>query len=181
MSGACDRESPVLVDTNAIIEAHRTRSWRAFARGLRVETVKACVMETQRGFQPRRKEEAIDAAGLRDSLAAVHSVSMRERAELALCKGNIALDEGEDALWAHALGRSGTWVLCGPDRASLRCGVRLGYRERLVSLEELLKRVGHRPPTKLRPAYTKKWHDLVVGQMYIDEWSEQGKPSGPRR
>ena len=119
MSGVHDRESPVLVDTNTIIEAHRTRSWRALARGWRVETVEACVTETQTGFQLRRENEAIAAAELRDSLAAVHSVSLRERAELALRKGNIALDEGEDALWAHALGRSGTWVLCGPGPGQL--------------------------------------------------------------
>lgn len=104
----------------------------------------------------RRKEEAIDLAELRESLAAVHSVSVRERAELALRKGGIALDEGEEALWAHALGRDDAWLLCGPDRASLRCGIRLGQRERLVALEELLARVGHRPSKALRPAYTKK-------------------------
>ena len=170
MTGMHDRESPVLVDTNAIIEAHRTRSWRALSRGWRVETVEACVVETQTGFQLRRKEEAIDTSELRESLAAVHSVGARERAELALRKGNIALDEGEDALWAHALGRNDAWVLCGPDKASLRCGVRLGYRERLISLEELLDSVGHRPAGELRRAYTKKWHDQVVGEMYVDEW-----------
>lgn len=161
----------MLVDTNAIIEAHRTRSWRALSRGWRLETVEACVTETQTGFQLRPKEEAVDAAELRDSLAAVHSVSVRERAELALRKGDIALDEGEDALWAHALGRNDAWLLCGPDRASLRCGVRLGHRERLASLEELLTRVGHRPSTGLRPAYTKRWHDRVVGQIHIEELS----------
>ena len=171
MSSAHDRGSPVLVDTNAIIEAHRTRSWRALSRGWQIETVEACVAETQTGFQLRRNEKAIDAAELRDSLAAVHSVGVRERAELALRKGNIALDEGEDALWAHVLGRNDTWVLCGPDRASLRCGVRLGYREQLVSLEELLDRVGHRPGAELKRQYTKKWQDRVVGQMYVEEWS----------
>lgn len=169
MSDALDRQSPVLVDSNVIIEAHRTRSWRALSRGWRVETVEACVAETQTGFQSRRKEETIDAAELRDSLAAVHSVSVHERAELALRKGNIALDEGEDALWAHALGREDSWLLCGPDRASLRCGVRLGHRERLVSLENLLLRVGHGPSTELRPAYTKTWHSRVVGQLYLEE------------
>lgn len=168
MSVALGRESPVLVDANVIIEAHRTRTWRALSSGLRVETVEACVAETQTGFQRRRKEEAIDLAELRSSLAAVHSVSVRERAELALRKGGIALDEGEDALWAHALGRDDAWLLCGPDKASLRCGVRLGHRERLVSLEELLKRVGHRP-SGLRTAYTRKWHDQTVGQLYLDE------------
>ena len=117
----------------------------------------------------RPKEEAINVAQLRNSLAAVHSVSVRERAELALRKGNIALDDGEEALWAHALGRPDAWLLCGPDRASLRCGVRLGQRERLVSLEELLARVGHRLSTPLRPAYTKRWHDRVVGQIQVAE------------
>ena len=168
MSVALGRESPVLVDANVIIEAHRTRTWRALSSGLRVETVEACVAETQTGFQRRRQEEIIDLAELRSSLAAVHSVSVRERAELALRKGGIALDEGEDALWAHALGRDDAWLLCGPDKASLRCGVRLGHRERLVSLEELLKRVGHRP-SGLRTAYTRKWHDQTVGQLCLDE------------
>ena len=173
-----NRESPVLVDTNAIIEAHRTRSWRALTQGRRIETVDACVMETQTGSQLRRNEEAINASELRKSLATVHSVGEREQAELASRKGNIALDEGEESLWAHALTRNGTWVRCGPDRASLRCGVRLGYRERLVSLEELLDSVGHRPAAELRPANTKKWHDRVVGEMYVEEWSDRGAPSG---
>lgn len=171
MSDSPDRTSPVLVDTNAIIEAHRTHSWRALSHGWRVETVEACVAETQTGFQLRRPEEAIDAAELRDSLAAVHSADVRERAELALRKGGIALDEGEEALWAHALGRNDAWLLCGPDRASLRCGIRLGQRERLVSLEGLLTRVGHRPATGLRPAYTKRWHDRVIGEIHVDELS----------
>ena len=162
----------MLVDTNAIIEAYRTRSWRALSGGCQVETVEACVAEMQTGFQLRLKEEAIDLAVLRSSLATVHSVSVRERAELALRKGNIALDEGEEALWAHALGRNDAWMLCGPDRASLRCGVRLGHRERLVSLEELLKHVGHRI-SGLRPAYTQKWHERVVGEIYLDESSKR--------
>ena len=171
MSGGRGHESSVLVDTNAIIEAHRTRSWRALSGGWRVETVEACVAETQTGFQRRRKEEIIDVGELRDSLAAVHSVSVRERAELALREGSITLDEGEAALWGHALGRKDAWMLCGPDKASLRCGVRLGHRERLVSLEELLKRVGHRP-SGLRPAYTQKWHDRVVGQIRLEEFPQ---------
>lgn len=169
MSGVRNRGAAVLVDANAIIEAHRTRSWRALSRGWGVETVEACVTETQTGFQLRRREETIDVAELRSSLVAVHSVTVPERAELALRKGSIALDEGEDALWAHAVGREDAWLLCGPDRASLRCGIRLGHRERLVSLEELLVGVGHHASTGLRPAYTKSWHDRVVGQIQIEE------------
>ena len=126
----------MLVDTNTIIEAHRTRAWAALTGGWRVETVEDCVTETQTGFQRRRPEQAIAADELRASLAAVHSVTDRERAELALRVQDIALDVGEESLWAHALGRNDRWMLCGPDKASLRCGARLGFRERLVSLQE---------------------------------------------
>ncbi len=46
----------VLVDTNVILEAHRTGTWRALTGGYRVETVEECVTETQTGFQLRRTE-----------------------------------------------------------------------------------------------------------------------------
>ena len=36
---------PVLVDTNVIIEAHRTGAWRALAGGYVLETVEDCVTE----------------------------------------------------------------------------------------------------------------------------------------
>lgn len=49
----------VLVDTNAIIEAHRTGVWRALAGGYQVESVEDCVIETQTGFQWRRPEQSI--------------------------------------------------------------------------------------------------------------------------
>ena len=64
MNSAHGREPSVLVDTNVIIEAHRTRSWPALSGGWRVETVEACVAETQTGFQRRRQEDAIDIGEL---------------------------------------------------------------------------------------------------------------------
>ena len=36
------------------------------------------------------------------------------------------LDPGKQALWAHALGRGDGWLLCGPNKARVRLGVRLG-------------------------------------------------------
>lgn len=155
----------VLVDTNVILEAHRTGSWRALAGGYPVETVEDCVDETQTGFQFRRSELRIDAGELRDSLKTVHPVGNRERAGLAVRVTDIMLDRGEASLWAHALSRTDAWVLCGPDKASLRCGVRLGFRERLVSLEELLDDAGYRSRTTLRPAYTRRWHKRAVGEI----------------
>ncbi|MDD9961923.1 MAG: hypothetical protein OXU70_07495 [Gammaproteobacteria bacterium] len=159
----------VLVDINAIIEAHRAQAWRPLVGAYAVETVEDCVTETQTGFQRRRREQVIEGSQLRESLANVHAVSDLERAELAVRVQGIALDLGEWSLWAHALSRAGFWVLCGPDKASLRCGVRLGFRERLVSLEGLLRDVGHRPKLALRRQYTRKWLDHTLGQLVLEE------------
>ena len=53
------RQQAVLLDTNVIIEAYRTRTWRALASVYRVETVEDCVTEKQTGFQLRRQEHSI--------------------------------------------------------------------------------------------------------------------------
>ena len=103
MSRRVDHETAVLVDTNTIIESHRTGAWQALSGGYRVETVEDCVTETQTGFQLRRPEQSIVASELRASLSAEHHVGDRERAELAVRIQGIALDGGEEALWAHAL------------------------------------------------------------------------------
>jgi hypothetical protein len=159
----------VLVDTNVILEAHRIGAWRALAGGYRVETVEECVTETQTGYQRRRPEQQIEAEQLRASLAAVHHVDLRELAEAAIRAPDIALDVGERALWAHALGRTDAWVLCGPDKASLRFGVRLGHRERLVALERLLSDAGYRPRGVLKPAYTIVWLEATLRQLVLAE------------
>jgi hypothetical protein len=120
---------PVLVDTNAVIERHT-------------------------GFQRRRPEKQVDPKVLLAGLKAVHQVNDAERAAALIRDGEIAmLDEGEKALWAHALARPDVWVLCGPDKASLRIGIRLKLRDRLVALERLLEDAGFRPKTPLRNAY----------------------------
>ncbi len=149
------------------METHRTRSWRALTGGYDVETVEDCIAETQTGLQHRRRELRIEARELRDSLEAIYPVEDRERAELAVRIPDIAMDRGEASLWAHALSRDDAWVLCGPDRASLRCGVRLGFRDRLVSLERLLEDAGYRSSIALRPAYTVRWHERILGELVL--------------
>jgi hypothetical protein len=163
---------PVLVDTNAILECFRVDAWRALAGGYGVESVEECMTETQTGYQRRRREQQIDGVALRASLAAVHRVGDVELARVAVVASDIALDMGERFLWAHALTRSDAWVLCGPDKASLRFGVRLGFRERLVALEWLLDGVGHRTRIDLRPQYTSKWLTQVLGELFILERPE---------
>lgn len=159
----------ILVDTMVIIEAHQKGVWRTLTNGYQVETVEDCVTETQTGFQLRREEQDIDPRLLRASLAAVHPVSESELVELQIRIEGISLDQGERSLWAHALGRSGDWFLCGPDRASLRCGVRLGFRERIISLEELLRIVGHKRGKPLSDNHTKAWLDQSLSMIVVDE------------
>jgi hypothetical protein len=160
---------PVLVDTNVIIECFRVGCWRALSSGYRIETVEDCVIETQTGFQRRRPEQQIDGAGLRKTLAAVHAVTDAQQAAILVRAPDIALDVGERSLWAHAFTRDDAWVLCGPDKASLRLGVRLGHRERLAALESLLEGVGYRPKDSLKLPYTRKWLDRVVGELVVSE------------
>jgi hypothetical protein len=160
---------PVLVDTNAILESFRVGAWRALAGGYGVETVEECITETQTGYQRRQPEQQIDGAALRKSLASVHTVGNPELAKVAVSAPDIALDLGERSLWAHALIRKDAWVLCGPDKASLRFGVRLGLRERLVALEGLLEAIGYRPKLDLRPAYTRKWLEKALGELFMAE------------
>ncbi len=159
---------PVLVDTNVIFECHRTSCWRALTSGYHLETTEDCVAETQAGKQHQEGRTEVDEIRLRESLSTVHGVSDRQRAELLLRQAP-ELDRGEQSLWAHALDREDdTWLFAGPDKASLRCGVLLGYRDRLVSLERLLDDIGHRVRGKLREAYTEAWHRRAVNELVLD-------------
>ncbi len=167
-------QGPVLVDTNVILECWRINAWKVLAGGYAVETVEDCVIETQTGYQRRREEQRIDQAVLTQTLKAVNKVDDAQRAAMLLRDPLAAnLDLGEASLWAHALGRADTWVLCGPDKASLRFGVRLGFRDRLVALEGLFQDAGHKPGAALKENYTSKWLDKTLGEMVIAE--------GPKR
>lgn len=157
---------PVLLDTNAILEAFRVDAWRALSGGYALETVEECVIETQTGFQNRRAEERIDREVLLPGLKAVNTVSDTEFAAALIRESKIAmLDAGEKALWAHAMARPDAWVLCGPDKASLRIGMRLGLRDRLTSLERLLVDVGFRPKAQLKTAYRRAWHERALVEI----------------
>jgi hypothetical protein len=164
---------PVLVDTNVILECWRIGAWRALTGGYSVETVEECVTETQTGAQRRSPEQRIDEAALRRSLAvSSHAVSKAELAAIAVRATDIALDAGEWALWAHALNRQDAWVLCGPDKASMRFGVRMGFRDRLTALETLLNDVGYNPQ-KLKVGYTSAWLTAKLGEFVVLEMPGQ--------
>ena len=127
----------VLVDTNAIIEAVRTRTWNALTGGMRIQTVNECVEEAGRGNSNKPAYVAVSKTDL-NRLDKVHSVSETDRAHHLLTDPDaIGMDPGERDLFAHACVREeagdSAWVVCSPDKASIRAAVRLGWEDRLVS------------------------------------------------
>lgn len=146
----------VLVDTNVIIEAVRTGCWPAVTGALSVETVETCCSEARSGNPARPGYIAVSDAHL-ERLSAVHRVSSAERASFALAyPGADGMDEGERDPFAHGHARGGdAWVLCSPDKASIRAAVTLGWGDRLRSLGALAARVGARPA--LHPQFQEPW------------------------
>jgi hypothetical protein len=158
----------VLVDTNVIIECHARRCWRPLAGAFQLETVEKCVEETQTGLFARPPNERIAETDLRQSLRAVHEVSQLELAEVEL-RGAEGLHDGERALWAHALARKDAWVLCGPDRASMRFGYEQQQRDRLVSVGGLLRLINFKPPLGLPDHFEQPWLDSVINKLILGQ------------
>jgi hypothetical protein len=124
----------------------------------------------QTGYQRRRPERQINQGQLRQSLARIHEVTQAQLAAAIVGDETFSfLDVGERSLWAHALTRQDAWVLCGPDKASLRFGIRVGFRDRLVSLERLLGDAGYRPRAALRRNYTSQWLDAALAELALLE------------
>lgn len=132
----------ILVDTNIIIEAVRTGCWSALTAHFRIETVAKCCEEAHTGDRRRRGYVEVSENDLQTRLI-VHGVSDIELAKLAVQDTeSFRLDDGERHLWAHVLGRHDEWLACCSDHAAVNAAVRLGWHDRLVSLEELANRAG---------------------------------------
>ncbi len=147
-----------LFDTNAIIEAVRTGIWAAVAGGLSVETVEECQEECRRGDMLSSGYVAVEQADL-DRLRTVHVPSDPEIAAVIVMDHAEGLHNGERDLFAHALHRlqSDDWLVCSPDKASVRFAVAVGYGDQIISLEEAVRRVGARVPSDLRDHFTERW------------------------
>lgn len=154
-----DRGDRVLIDTNAIIEAVRTGCWPAITGQLRLETVETCRQEVLASPPtPAPGYVAVSEEDLR-RLASVHAVDSVVRAAFKLdYDGADGMDAGEQDLLAHAHGLSDhAWVVCSPDKASIRAATALGFGDHLCSLEELVGVVGARPRFPLRAHFTTEW------------------------
>lgn len=155
----------VLVDTNVIIEGHICSCWNALTGAYRVETVETCVIEAMTGRHEWGGTKPADA-DLRGSFAQIHNGTRAGLARVML-SGGAQLDEGEQHLWAHALVREDAWILCGPDRASMRFGYEHKLRNRLVSLGSLLQTINYNLKTPLRAHFEQSWLDDVIRKLVL--------------
>jgi len=161
------RGQVVLVDTNVIIEAFRTRCWNAVTAHFSVETAEKCYEEALTGDPARPGFVMVDAEQLRRGLRARHALTSDARGALAV---NLAfpdaLDAGERDLLAHAIGRSDAWIASCADRAAVNAALELGFEERFVSLEVMARESGARPA--LRHHFTDKWLSGVRTEYKMD-------------
>jgi hypothetical protein len=151
----------VLVDTNAIIEAVRTGTWNALTGGLLFETVEKCIEEAEAGDFTDPSYVAVSKKDL-TRMNKIHRVSPADRAGHLLADPDaMGMDAGERDLFAHAhtreLSGDSVWVVCSPDKASIRAAVRIGWADRLVSLETLANEVGARPKPSFKQHFGEKF------------------------
>lgn len=118
----------VLVDTNIIIEAVRTRCWDALVSHFTLETVDKCLEDARTGDPMRREYVAVTAD---------------------------QLDAGERELFAHAFGRTDAWIASCADRAALKAAFALGWKDRIMSLEALAQVAGAKP--ELKRHFRERW------------------------
>ena len=85
----------VLVDTNAVLEAHRVGCWVHLSQYFALHTVEKVVEETQNGFQNRDPEETIHEATLRSRFKHIAAITDLQRTEFALAHPSALLHDGE--------------------------------------------------------------------------------------
>ena len=165
------RGQVVLVDTNIIIEAVRSRCWNALVTHFRVETVEKCLEEALTGDPLRRSYVEVDARSVKTGLAQTHKVMAIHAARFVVALPMAdELDAGERELFAHALSRNDEWLACCADRAALKAAFTLGWMDRMVSLEQLANLAGAQPA--LKHHFGKRWLADVRTAFLL----EQGLP-----
>lgn len=150
--------SIVLVDTNVIIEAHRTGCWKPIAQYFELHTVSKVIEETQTGYQNRSEESQIDEADLRSTFSVIVDVTETERVSFNISHDHPSLDDGEKDLLIYAESLSApAWLLNSPDMAAVRFSHQQGWTDRLVSLEAMTSHIKARLKEDLRLNYTERW------------------------
>lgn len=152
-----------MLDTNVIIEAHRTGCWNAVAKGFALETTKECAEEARRGNKRDPNYVAVELSGKSNVVTVEPSWYDAVKARSVFFS---LLQRGEQELLVYAYhDRSLQWASTA-DTAAVRAGYELGVLDRFVALEELAALVGARP--KLRRHFTLAWLSRLRTELQLE-------------
>jgi hypothetical protein len=155
-----------MLDTNVIIEAHRTRCWNAVVKGFALETTKECADEAGRGDQSDPLYVAVQVSQMSQVVTvdpAWHEPVKARSVFFSL------LQPGEQELLVYAYhDQSLPWASTA-DTAAVRAGHELGLLDRFVTLEELARLVGARP--NLRRHFTNAWLSRLRTELKLESLS----------
>jgi hypothetical protein len=159
----------ILVDTNIIIEAVRTECWNGLRGYYELVTVEKCREEARSGIARSPGYVVVEDNHLSSDIR-IMAVTDAERVHLAMaCAESVVLDDGERDLWAHAYSRGDDWDAVCADQAAVRVAARLGWGDRLVSLEELVKAAGLRTKLQLKNHYSRRMLSIWRTKFLLDE------------
>jgi hypothetical protein len=157
----------VYVDTNVVLEAHRTGCWADLVERFDVRTVELIQIEAQSGD---RRQRGYVTVNMREFCAKVTVSKVTDVHRLrasARAPALTALDAGELDLLAFVASEDpGSLLLTTADKAAIKTACQLGLEAQLVSLEEMAKQCGKNPPLKRQ--YTKSWLGQVRTEFLFE-------------
>lgn len=155
------------MDSCAIIAAHRIHQFKRLAGQLSLHTTRECRDELIRGDKEKPDYVHVDPA-IFDRDIHIHEVSQLQLATAQLEAPRVAdIDPGEKELLAYCAAQDQTALLLTTgDKAAILAACQLGLQDRLVSLEELLKRTGY--AESLPTQFTRKWLVGVKTEYQLD-------------
>jgi hypothetical protein len=166
------RGDSVFIDSNAIAAAHWAKAWGAIRNAFRLVTAVECVGEV---IRPDRRGRILVTKTVEVLSKELDTRQVNDAMRFILLEAlgdAVAVDPGEQDLLALAMAQGGAvWCFCGPDKAALRALHCLGWSDRMVSLEEMMRLVGMQPGAIDR-SLTTAWLEekrtrLKLGDMLI--------------
>lgn len=160
----------ILLDTTAIVEAHKCKCWNALVKCFRIETVDKCIEECGTGNTGRRDRVPIDVQNL-VKVITVHHVERHAFVAVALKSPRFSLlDPGEQEVLAYAYtgyAPEVTWYISSQDGGCVRAGYELGLLDKFISFEEITQAVGL--DLTLKYNYTEKWLQDIRTKIQLEQ------------
>ena len=167
----CGQLEKIFVDTNIIIEAHRTGCWKSLVGSYDIHIVEKVREEALRGRRDGANYIRVEADEL-ESNVTIHSVGDEQLAAAIAKYHDLALlDDGEKHLLAYAFAcEEKPFILTTADKAAVKASCGLGLGDLLKSLEEL-GRIGS-CVLPLKNVYTKAGLDTTKTEFILDNFDE---------